>query len=502
MRQLDRLSQQGISVDEVEEVGTALGKAGNRALSPLVRRLWREKNGDLVARYAYLLEFFDDEAWLDQLIQITLRRRDLANEGRIALLAALAGCGVDTSLPPFDGIVRDDVPSLPGLLEQGDEGMLRILDDILGSDGEGCRELIRRLPTLDSGGAVPLLEALLTVDDLVIRREAVTALGRIRRPEAAELLQRFSRSGDAAICEAAGKSLRRLAFLGIQPASHEPQPAPPFHEAWASWRDASGFGTVWISRWRVDGGLDGLYLHIHDEQGICAAWGCGGMTLREYEARLTQLQGEDGLVAVPVAYALDLIRDGSFHSREQGSFMPADVYLRHAMFAGEEMTARAHVPRFPGFDREKLASSARLVAAGPELFEDDAFAGWYLATGRVYDLADEWRRLEETEDRRELTHGVERLVKRFIEEICLPEVELLCRRLFGIAEMMLQTGRERSVVERVLAMAGSIDEGRVPLQRHPFLQRLALESMDMAREALAEGYDLRSGAFGGSDTGE
>jgi hypothetical protein len=57
-------------------------------------------------------------------------------------------------------------------------------------------------------------------------------------------------------------------------------------------------------------------------------------------------------------------------------------------------------------------------------------------------------------------------------------------------------------VERVLAAAASIAAGRIPLTRHPFLQRLALESMDMAREALAEGYDLRLGVFDGTDTWE
>jgi hypothetical protein len=467
-----------------------------------VRRLWREKNGDVIARYAYLLDFFDDEAWLDQLIQITLRRRDLADEGKMALLAALAGCGVDTSLPPFSCIGQEGTPSLPRLLAQGEEGMLRILDELLSSDGEGCRELIRLLSTVDDGRVVPLLEALLAVDDRVIRLEAVAALGRIRRPEAAGLLQRCGSRSVAAVREAAGKSLRRLAFLGITADPDEPHPAPAFHEAWVSWRDAAGFGTVWISRWRVDGGIDGLYLHIHDEQGVCAAWGCGGMTVREYEARLTQLQGEDVIVAVPVAYALDLIRNGCHCNREQGSFMPADFYLRHAIFAGEEMAARAYRPQFSGYDPDVLATSARLVAAGPELFEDDAFAGWYLATGCVYDLAEEWRRLEQADNRQARARGVEALVRRFITELCIPRADAISRRLFGTADMMLRTGRERSTVERVLAAAASVAAGRIPLTRPPFLPRLALESMDMAREALAEGYDLRLGAFDATDTWE
>jgi len=55
-----------------------------------------------------------------------------------------------------------------------------------------------------------------------------------------------------------------------------------------------------------------------------------------------------------------------------------------------------------------------------------------------------------------------------------------------------KTGREPSLVERTLAAALSIAQSRQSNQLHPFLRRLALESIDLAGEALAEGYDLRN----------
>ena len=56
---------------------------------------------------------------------------------------------------------------------------------------------------------------------------------------------------------------------------------------------------------------------------------------------------------------------------------------------------------------------------------------------------------------------------------------------------MQRAGIERQLVEMTLAAAVSLDAPRFRRRHHPFLRRLALESMEMARDALAEGYDLR-----------
>ena len=130
---LEKMKQDGITIAEMEEIGAKLGKSGKRALSPLVRRLWREKSGDLISRYTYLLDFFDDEVWIDQLIQIALRRRDLEEEGKAALLAALEEYGVDVSAPPLATLLaRDGGPlrtTLPRLLGSASAEQIRAIKD-------------------------------------------------------------------------------------------------------------------------------------------------------------------------------------------------------------------------------------------------------------------------------------------------------------------------------------------------------------------------------------
>jgi hypothetical protein len=57
-------------------------------------------------------------------------------------------------------------------------------------------------------------------------------------------------------------------------------------------------------------------------------------------------------------------------------------------------------------------------------------------------------------------------------------------------------------VERILAAALSMTSACMPPHRHPFLKRFALESMETAREALEEGYDLRQHPGSGDDDWE
>ena len=283
---LERLKNDAISMDEMEEIGARLKKAGKRALSPLVRRLWRERSGDLISKYTYLLDFFEEDVWLDQLIQITLRRRDLGHEGKAALLAALEGYGVDVAAPPFAAL-RAEIGgplkvTLPRLLAKGEEGLIDFVEEFLFAAPELRPVIIRELPQVPGPAVVALLEVLLRIDDPLIANEAVIALGRIREPAAAALLLELRESGNRAIGALAEKSLRRLSFLGID-ASTVRQAVKnnrPFYATCASPFDGAGFRTIWLCRWTAEGHLTSLFMQIHETRGMTAAWGGGRLDQR------------------------------------------------------------------------------------------------------------------------------------------------------------------------------------------------------------------------------
>ncbi len=496
LRLLERLKKESISLAEMEEIGAKLQKSGKRALPPIVRRLWREKNGDLISRYAYLLDFFDDEVWIDQLIQIAIRRRDLEDGGKEALLGVLEEYGIDVSGPPFSLLLAQDGATLraalPKLLDKGEEGVVCFIEDVLFSSPETRLELIRELPRVEDPRIPALLDILLGVADREIRLAAVAALGRVREKGAADVLRGLCDDADGEVREAAGRSLRRLTFLGVDTGVPSPVSSPvPFHAAYVSPVDGTGCRTIWISRHADTSRLVVLYLQAHETGGMRAAWGSGAVAREEFARYLAETGCEEEMVEVAPDYAMALVRDAVYRSGESGAFLPAEFYLLRRWFTPEEIAPEPYKPAFSGYDLDALALSARLIAGSATLLDEDFFVGWGVAKGRVCDYAEQWIELEKTADNRNLAREMESLLEKFCGELLLPHMERIRRRLFLTADLMQKSGKERDLVEITLAAAVSLGAPRLRGRLHPFLKRLALESMDLAREALAEGYDLR-----------
>lgn len=494
LKLLERLDNENITVGEMEEIGGKLKKAGRRALVPLVRCLWREKDGELLTKYAYLLDFFDDDAWLDQLIQITLKRTDLGEEGRSALLAALESYGIDVASPPFSHMLADvSGPlsvTLPRLFDKGEAGYLCILDDFVNYDLEVQLGLIRELPTVKDERVLPLLDMLLGFEMPEVVAETLTALGRVRLPGAVRLLREYLATGDPALCEIAARSLKRLGFLGLDTSL---QPEPPlydgFHAVFITPIDGSGNRSAWICR-PAGERLDAVYLQIHETRGMLDALSYTGMNAEEFDRLMEEVGREERLLTVKPETALLVIRDSLNLNRENQFPYPPEFYLRRAMFKDLEIIPSPYIPDFPGYNLEEIASSARLVKESPQLLDNDYLEGWLLADRRVYDFADQWNSLEEG-DGRDAWQGRELLLRKICAEMVKPEIERLSRRLLLTADLMQRTGAEREDVERALAAGLSIASKRVSCHTHPFLRRLGQDSIEAACDALAEGFDMR-----------
>ena len=190
-------------------------------------------------------------------------------------------------------------------------------------------------------------------------------------------------------------------------------------------------------------------------------------------------------------YALMLAKDAVYRCREQGQLLPPEFYVLGGTFQDGILVPSLYIPDFSGYDPPGAAAVSRMIARSAALFDDDYFAGWFISCSRVYDFAEEWIELEKRTGERMLTREMESLVARFCGELLAPEMGAISARLILTADLMRCTDREKELVEQTLAVALNLTNCGLPLHKHPFLKRFALESMDMAREALAEGYDLR-----------
>ena len=500
---LEKLNRDTITVGEMEDIGMKLQKAGKQALPPLVRKLWREKNGDLISRYAYLLDFFDDAVWLDQLIRITLTRNDLETEGKSALLAALENYGIDVTAPPFSRIL-DEVGgplklTLPRVLAKGEQGYILFMEEFCGYPTEVQCSLVKELPEVDDPRIFNIFGMLLGFDNPVIVRETLTTLGRTRDQRSIPLLRRFIGKDDPELGIHAERSLKRLGFLGFDTTTATPDSYhDAFHAAFVTPFDGTGNRSLWICRERRGEALfDLLFLQLHEGQGILDAISYGALGVTEYEALLEEIGEEERLLPIAPKYALHLMRDGLFLGREQELDLPPEYFVRSAMFGDREMTPVLRIPDFDTFDLEQVIATPRRLSESALLLDDPFFCDWFLATPAVYDLAEEWGKLVSVSDKHEREHAAlaKGLIERFCREIITPDLDRITRRLFLTADLMQETGEEKQQIERTLAVALSISSSRLPAHAHPFLRRLALESLEAAREALAEGYDLRNDPY-------
>jgi hypothetical protein len=500
MRLLEFLKRDDLSTDQMDRIGRRLQKSGRRALRPLVRTLWREKNSTAIYRYTCMLDFFDDRHWLDQLVQITLRRTDLDEQGRMALLDALHDYGVDVTAPPFAGMTGYGASSMEGFiadcLKDGEPGLVRFMDMFLDAADEVREQMTRRLSEVGTPDAVSLLEILISFERPEVVREAIIALGKIRNGLALTVLTSAEKRHEGDVADLIRRSIRRLSFMGIrQPAQLPPSfPVPlPLYHVQAGPVDVYGSRSL-LFTWRLeDGSYVALLLLVGESEGIINALSYRMKDDQEYDAVLREVTAGELLDPVEATYALALLRDALFTSRKQGFYLPPDFYVDMRLFDPESLRSEAYIPRFSMAHLEGIVERipAYIVGSG-ELLDIPALEGWLLSESAVYDVAERLADLEKNApDGRIPDDLLEAELNDFCAQVIVPRRAEIVKRLLLTADYQQQAGGEEQFVQHTLATALSLVGGFVPEARHPFIRRLILDSIETARQALADGYDLR-----------
>jgi hypothetical protein len=169
-------------------------------------------------------------------------------------------------------------------------------------------------------------------------------------------------------------------------------------------------------------------------------------------------------------------------------------------FAPDALHPEAYLPRFKVEYLEGIVEKIPgFIAAGSELLDSPALEGWLLSEPAVYDAAEQLEILAATEEG--ITESrLEAELSRFCNEMIIPRRGELIKRLLLAADYMQQIDSGDSLVQQTLATALSLVGGFLPEVRHPFVRRLLLDSIETARQALADGYDPRDeGGFDDDD---
>ena len=497
VRLLDFLKRDSLTRDQLERIGRRLQKSGRRALPPLVRRLWNEQDREQLYRYTCMLDFFDAATWLDQLVTLTLKRRDLGDEGRVPLLEILQDYGVDVSSPPFaraDLTVGSLNSFLDDCLKEGAWGLVRFMDRFLDADEPLRTQLIRRLGGRSDHGpeAAAMLRMLAYFEYAEVAGLAVEALGSLRHGCALEVLQQLRFLVVEGLEERIARSIRRLGFLGIREA--EPLPATfsagtELITAQSSPVDCYGARTIWFS-WRLaDESLAALVLQTGDGEGVLHAVQTRFKDLKEHDDYLDEVNADEGMFSVGFPYLLSLLKDATKQSIEQNFYLPPDLYAGRYLLGTEDLRPEQYLPSFAVELLDGLVERLASLLAGSEaLLDEPFFEGWLYSDPLVYELA-------ESAGEGPLLGGgrdtFEPLLERFCAELIEPNKLGIVRRLLLSADLMQQCNAAPKLQQQVLAVAMALVGAPVPLTGHPFIRRLALDSIDMARQSLGEGFDPR-----------
>ena len=499
-RLLDFLKRDDLTGDQMERIGRRLQKSGKRALSPLVRKLWREQNGTAIYRYTCMLDFFDASAWMDQLIQITLKRTDLEEDGKLALLDLLHDSGIDVTAPPFASLTGYGSPTLDGFVDDcltdGERGMVRFIDSFLDVADEFRSRMLNHLADNGSPEAVALLEILLTFEKEEIVLEVIRVLGRLKNGYALDVLQRVGERSSGDRQGMIQRSIRRLSFTGVtepMPLPHSFQQPLPFHEVYAGPVDFYGSRTLWFS-WRLeDESFAAMLVLTGETDGMLNAISYRMKNNREYDHILKDVASGEMLKPVAADYAQAALRDALYLSREAGFYLPPDFYVDMRLFRPDCLKPEAYVPRFKLTHLEHIVEKIpAYVAASNELLDEPGLEGWLLTETALYDVADRLAAVDGGGEPGSVSPEVmENEISRFCDELLAPRRAEIIKRLLLTADYLQQTEGEESSVQKTLATALSLVGGFLPDNRHPFLRRLLLDSIDAARQTLAEGYDPR-----------
>jgi len=495
---IDRATTGKVTPEELERIGITIRETGRRGADQILRRLWSESRAEVIRRYIYLLDFFeDDDAWIDRLIDIAVSRRDLDEEGRNVFYQSLEELGVDTrtlpleTIPPLGSISAREV--IGPILDTGFQGVVRVIVDIFGLDPEFRTGVIEEMASLDDPRITDLLFTLSAIDDPEISSAAVRGLAQVRTTRARGLLTELARFvPDPHLRELADRGGRRLAFLGV------PEPATPviekphnvtFH---AGCHDSNGILPLVLTFAHGVTSSDLLCMQLHEENGMVAAMVDTDMSPGDLRQRYDELRIDTELVRIPRSLAISLIRDAIARTREQEMYLPPEYYAVRWNLRGEDFPFERHTPRIPPLGRPRRFW---FVPEPHSILEHPFFDPMTDCSEETYAMADEWVRKEHEAGRFLSPHEYERFVDRLIDGVFAPRIEKIIDRLIRAAEILAASGRHETLARNALAEATSLEQVREKPHRSPFIRFLALQSLVAARQEVSHGYDYRHEQF-------
>ena len=212
---------------------------------------------------------------------------------------------------------------------------------------------------------------------------------------------------------------------------------------------------------------------INCEEGIKDCWGSVRMSQKEISNLKTDFEKESVLRILSEDYALKLLKDALFRSRQQKKFIPLESVFWLSLLPTEARRAEkmnffpAETISYIGGDKEELIT----------LIDEKAFEDWYITNDDVMDLA---KALLSAGKKSRRTNQLKEVAVRFSREILQPLLQDYYRRLLYQADFFVNSDypEDKELSRKILYLLKNYPKEKP--EENPFFNRLIFESLTSA----------------------
>lgn len=448
---------------------------------------------------AYALEYFDAPEIVDPLIDI-LVNTEIREAIRLRLLATLATYGVDTSNPEFAEIVHEAFDNIEEIMEQSIEDMLAamhhndeaitfLLENYQQFPHEGKMDLVQQFGEKRDERAVRLLKVLALLDDPQVAEAAISYLGRIKSPVALSALDDIAaETPDAERRKSAKKSAQRLKLMEVQPQPATlSSPDGEMYKVILSFFDGTGSRILWFSRYvgTDKSSVELMNLMLRTGNGVVDCHGSKSVPTIEFDQIIEELREGAGGGEVSYEYGLRLLCDALWQNQENAQPVPPAFFLWKYFFRNGNLSPEPYIPSWLEIapNLELLWSDSDMLEESYALHELDEFINWFDHSNETYYYYEKLGNLLDRYNGQRLEQEINRLLKRYANDVFEPQRDLIRRNLEYSADFLFRQSGHTEEAEVALAAALHLDkQSVVSLDEHPFILRMMEESLERASQ--------------------
>lgn len=415
-----------------------------------------------------------------------------------------------TSAPDLGGETAADVPTAeqPSGAEAAESAAPPAIDPAQFLEQLSARPLgeaeaaMKQLIAENHTGALSALAFVAQRGALALATKAMDALVALRSEEAANALAGVGADrSDPTRAKAARRALYKLSLAGIKPdpasVMTRAQPEPDkVHTCLASPIDASGVRSVVVVRQNRFGTLRLATFNLHEDDGVIDVYVADPCSMANWKRYLALLQAGDAKpVPVELAFCRRQVEVAVARNERSHTPLPEAFPMAMSILAGPSEER----PRPPELDPDLVRNNPDLLSKSAGLIELPECRAWQLPTDAVRPhatrLVAELRREQIEQENRQ-------------EELDLLDLSQVQRQgtIISMAINAVFDGALRSIYEERLAYTADIlwradrlehaqwamaaalamaSDSTLPLEQHPFLRRLMVQSMiALAEEAV------------------